>query len=77
MWKTDIHGNRNLYAECIFFLWKYSVTGTGGADFESDGQIMTQIAGGMEQVMTQTMRQLGENLQNAFSIDADAFTGAI
>ena len=40
------------------------------------GQIMTQIAGGMEQVMTQTMRQLGENLQNAFSIDADAFTGA-
>lgn len=36
------------------------------------GQIMTQIAGGMEQVMTQTMRQLGENLQNAFSIDADA-----
>ena len=35
--RTDIHGNRNLYAECIFFLWKYSVTGTGNTDFKSDG----------------------------------------
>lgn len=26
--------------------------------------------------MTQAMSRVGENLQNAFSIDADAFTGA-
>ena len=37
---------------------------------------MTQIAGGMEKAMTQAMSRVGENLQNAFSIDADAFTGA-
>ena len=40
------------------------------------GQMMTQIAGGMEKAMTQAMSRVGENLQNAFSIDADAFTGA-
>ena len=67
---------RNLYAECIFFLWKYSVTGTGNADFKSDGADDDTDRRWYGKAMTQAMSQVGENLQNAFSIDADAFTGA-
>lgn len=39
-------------------------------------QMVTQISSGMETVMTQAFSQLGESLQDAISIDADAFTEA-
>ena len=38
--------------------------------------MMNQIAGGMETVMAQAMNQIGTSLQNAMSIDADAFASA-
>ena len=39
-------------------------------------QMMNQIAGGMETVMAQAMSQIGTSLQDAMSIDADAFASA-
>lgn len=39
-------------------------------------QMMNQIAGSMETVMVQAMSQIGTSLQNAMSIDADAFASA-
>lgn len=40
------------------------------------GQIMEQIASGMESALGSMMSQIGSSLQNAMSIDADAFAEA-
>ena len=39
-------------------------------------QAMEQLSAGMEAAMRQAMNQVGDSLQNAMSIDADAFAGA-
>lgn len=39
-------------------------------------QMMNQLAGGMESAMTQAFGQIGTSLQDAMSIDADAFASA-
>ena len=40
-------------------------------------QVMSQVQANLEASMEQSMSQMGDNLQNAFQVDPDAFAGAI
>ena len=58
-----------------------SYSGTLGQALESQissamEQMMTQISSAMETAMTQAIAQIGENLQSAMNIDAEAFSNA-